>query len=317
VRRAEPVRERPPPRGALLSTPTALVTGAGRGIGRATVLGFLDAGWRAVAGVRDPEAARAALPDRDGLLVVPLDVTDAGQVRTAVAAAEAHAGRALACVVNNAAYGVLGAQEDADLDEVRAMFETNLFGPAAVTQAVLPAMRAAGGGVVVNVSSVGARLANPLLGFYHATKYGLLALSEALAVECAPFGIRVAMIEPGMVETDFPRAVRATGSVASGEGPYAPLLVELRRGFRRWRERHPTAADEVAAAIVRAALDPAAPFRVPVGADAEELTRARLACDDAAWRETLLDYLELDWGRLRDREEPVRPVRGRTGEERP
>lgn len=301
-----------------MTAPTALVTGAGRGIGRATVLGFLGAGWRAVAGVRDPEAARAALPERDDLLVVPLDVTDAGQVRAGVAAAEAHAGGALACVVNNAAYAILGAQEDTDLDEARAMFETNLFGPAAVTQAVLPAMRRAGTGVVVNVSSVGARLANPLLGFYHATKYGLLALSEALAVECAPFGVRVAMVEPGMVDTDFPRAVRPSGSIAGGEGPYAPLLEELRRGFRRWRERHPTTAEEVAGEIVRVALDPAAPFRVAVGADAEELTRARLACDDEEWRETLLDFLELDWprSRARSREEPVRPGRGRTGEER-
>jgi NAD(P)-dependent dehydrogenase (short-subunit alcohol dehydrogenase family) len=246
--------------------------------------------------------------------VVPLDVTDAGQVRAGVAAAEAHAGGALACVVNNAAYAVLGAQEDTDLDEARAMFETNLFGPAAVTQAALPAMRAAGAGVVVNVSSVGARLANPLLGFYHATKYGLVALSEALAVECAPFGIRVAMVEPGMVDTDFPRAVRATGSVAAGEGPYAPLLLELRRGFRRWRERHATTPEEVAAEIVRVALDPAAPFRLPVGADAEELTRARQARGDEAFREALLDYLELDWGRSRD--EPVRPGGGRTGGER-
>ena len=131
-----------------------------------------------------------------------------------MAAAERHAGGALACLVSNAAYGVLGAVEEVDLAEVRAMFETNVFGAAAVLQGVVPGMRAAGGGSVVFVSSIGARFANPLLGMYHASKYALSAIAEALAVEGRPFGIRVSTVEPGMVDTEFPKAVRPTAARA-------------------------------------------------------------------------------------------------------
>jgi NAD(P)-dependent dehydrogenase (short-subunit alcohol dehydrogenase family) len=273
--------------------PTVLVTGAGRGIGRAVALAFLDAGWRAVAGVRDA----AGYPEHERLLVVPLDVSDPAAVREAVARAEAFAGGALACVVNNAGYAVGGAQEDADLDAVREMFETNLFGAAAVTQAALPGMRGAARGTVVYLSSIGDRICNPLFGFYHASKYGMAALAEALAVEGRPFGIRVLLVEPGMVETDFPRNVRLTGALAGGDGPYAPLLDSVRAGMRGWRARYSVGADDVAREVVRAVGDPEAGFRLPVGDDAEMLGRERAEHDDAAWQDRLCRFLEVDWPR--------------------
>lgn len=276
---------------------TVLVTGAGRGIGRAAVELFADAGWRAVAGVRDVGAARAAHAARPGVHVVPLDVTDAASVAAGVAEAERIAGGALDALVSNAGYAVLGAIEDVDLDEVRAMLETNFIGAAAVVQAALPAMRARGAGSIVFTSSIGARIANPLVGMYHASKYALLAMAEALAVECRPFGVRVASIEPGMVDTDFPRATRPTGAVARGEGPYAPLLADLRRGMAAWRERSPTPAAAVAAAIVRAAGDPQGPFRVTVGEDAIALAEARAGADDERWQEEIVRFLGLDWPR--------------------
>ena len=275
---------------------TVLITGAGRGIGRATAEAFLEAGWRVVAGVRDVTAARGAYADRPELRIVRLDATDPASVAEGVAAAHEHAGGALGCVVSNAGYAVLGAVEDVDLDEVRAMFETNLFGAAAVLQRVLPPMREAGGGVVVFVSSIGARITNPLLGLYHASKYGLSALAEALAVEGGPFGIRVVSVEPGMVDTDFPKATRITGAVGRGEGPYAELFAELRAGLGRWRRDHPTTAGDVGAAIVAATLDPACPFRVPVGDDARLLAALRESnTDDRAWRHELMGFLEIDW----------------------
>ncbi|WP_217914229.1 SDR family NAD(P)-dependent oxidoreductase [Miltoncostaea marina] len=278
---------------------TVLVTGAGRGIGRAAVERFADDGWRVVAGVRDVAAAREAYAGRQGVHVARLDVTDAASVREAVAEAERVAGGALDCVVSNAGYAVMGAIEEVDLDEVRAMFETNLFGAVATVQAALPAMREAGGGTVVFVSSVGSRISNPLVGMYHASKYALLAAAEALAVECRPFGVRVASVEPGMVDTDFPRATRPTGRAPRGEGPYAPLLSGLRAGFAAWRERNPTPADEVARAVV-AAADGEGPFRVPVGSDADELYGGRTAApDDAAWHDDLVAFLRLDWPRRR------------------
>jgi NAD(P)-dependent dehydrogenase (short-subunit alcohol dehydrogenase family) len=281
--------------------PTALVTGAGRGIGRACALAFREAGWRAVAGVRDLAAAEEAYAGT-GVHVVRLDVADPASVAEGVAAAEEHAGGAPACLVSNAAYGVLGAVEEADLAEVRAMFETNLFGAAAVLQRVVPAMRAAGGGAVVFVSSIGARMANPLLGMYHASKYALTAVAEALAVEGRPFGIRVSSVEPGMVDTDFPKAVRLTGAAARGEGPYAPLREDLRRGFAAWRRGHPTGPEEVARAVLAAALDPDPPFRIPVGDDTLMLAAMREgAGDDRAFHDGLVNFLGLDWPRRQPR----------------
>ena len=271
--------------------PTVLVTGAGRGIGRACCLRFLEDGWRVVAGVRDVEGARAALPADPALRVVALDVTRSAEVAAAVAAAEAHAAGALSCLVNNAGYAVLGSSEDVDLGEARRMFETNLLGAVAVTQAALPSMRRAGTGAVVNMSSIGARISNPLLGLYHATKYGMTAWSESMRVELAPFGVRVHVVEPGMVETDFPAATRVTGALARGEGPWAEFFTEMRAGFRVWRARASSTAEEVAQAVARAAADASAPFRIPVGADAEEMGAARERLGDEQFHRWLAGYV--------------------------
>lgn len=276
---------------------TVLVTGAGRGVGRASVEAFAAAGWRAVAGVRDVDAARAAYDGLAGVHIVHLDVRDAASVTAGVARAQELAGGALDCLVSNAGYAVMGAVEDADLDEVRAMFETNFMGAARVMQAAVPAMREARRGAVVVVSSVGARVSNPLVGMYHASKYALLAITESLAFELAPFGVHVASIEPGMIDTDFPAATRRTGALAAGEGPYVALGAQLREGFARWRREHPTSAQEVAAAVLAAAATPGGPFQVPVGADARDLLamRARAGADQRAWERDQAAFLGLDW----------------------
>lgn len=272
--------------------PTVLVTGAGRGIGRACVDAFLAAGWDVVAGVRDPGGVEEA-PADPRLLLVTLDVTDAEQVRTAVRAAEERAGGALDAVVNNAGYGVLGAVEDVDVDAARAMFDTNLFGPLRVVQAALPAMRAARRGAVVNVSSIGARFANPLVGVYHASKHALNGLAEALALECRPFGVRVVNVEPGMVGTGFSAGVRRTGALVRGEGPYVGLAGELREGFATWRGRYEVPATQVARVVLRGATDADAPFRITVGDDAAMLARTRATVDDDTWQDALVDFLGL------------------------
>lgn len=280
-----------------MSAPGVLVTGAGGGIGRACAEAFARRGWRVTAGVRDVRAAEEAFAGVPGLAVVPLDVTDPGQVEAGVAAAEGHAGGPLACLVNNAGYGVLGAVEEVDLDAVRAMFETNLLGAAAVTQRALPAMRRAGAGAIVNVSSIGARIVNPLVGMYHASKYALSAMAEALALELRPFGIRVVCVEPGMVETGFSGAVRPTGRAPAGEGPYAPLLTGVRQAFGTWRARYAVGPGEVAEAVVRAATDPATPFRVVVGEDSRLIAGARGARDDDAFHDWQVAFLGIDWPR--------------------
>ena len=279
-----------------MTTPTVLVTGAGRGIGRATVEGFLDAGWQAVAGVRDVAAARSAYAPHPRLAIVELDVGDRASIAAGTAAAHEFAGGALTCVVPNAGYAVMGSSEDVDLDVVRRMFEVNLFGNVDVVQRVLPAMREAGRGVIVCTSSIGARLSNPLLGMYHASKYGMMAWAEAMRLELLPFGVRVHVVEPGMVNTDFPAATTATGAVARGEGPYVPLLGQLRTGFRTWREQLGVGAEDVAAAIIAIALDDDAHFSTPVGPDAVQMTAARAELDDEEFQAWQMRFLSITWG---------------------
>ena len=271
-----------------MSQRSVLITGAGGGVGQAAALAFHANGWRVVAGVRDMERAQREFPD--AVQIVALDVTLPAEIRAAVALAGP-----IDCLVNNAAYAVMGAQEDANLDDVRAMFETNLFGAAAVAQAVLPQMRERGAGVLVQVSSVGAWMSNPLVGFYHATKYALAALSEALAVEMAPFGVRVVMIEPGMIDTNFTNATKPSGSVTDPNGPYGPMFAALRNGFAKWRSLETSSADAVATAIVSAAQDLESPFRVRVGLDAETLHAAKQqSVDDADWHRRLRSFLGME-----------------------
>ncbi len=268
---------------------TALVTGAGRGIGRATVDALTDRGWRVVAGVRDVAAAAEAGLDRPGVHVVALDVTDAAQVRDGVRAAEDIAAGPLDAVVLNAGYALVGAIEDVDLDEVRAVLETNALGALAVVQAALPVMREAGGGAVVFVSTVGAGLPTPLLGAYRASKAALNAFAEVLSMETRPYGIRVSRVEPGVVASEFSKATRLSGSIGRGEGPYAPLLVGFREAMGRWRAGYETPAEDVAAAVADLVADPDPPAVVRIGEDA-----ARLAGGD---EDHVLSFLGIEWPR--------------------
>jgi NAD(P)-dependent dehydrogenase (short-subunit alcohol dehydrogenase family) len=281
-----------------MSDPIALVTGAGRGVGRATAERFARGGYHVVAGVRDMDRARDDHGDQPGITLVPLDVTRSDQIESAVATAtDLAGGGAIDVLVNNAGYAMMGPQESGDLDVAREMFETNLWGAAAVVQAVAPSMREARRGTIVTVSSIGARLSNPLVGFYHASKYALSALSEALSVELGPFGVRVVMIEPGMIDTDFPSATRLTGGVTDPDSPYAPLFGGLRAGFAAWRERPDGSTAESCAEVIWDSVhaDPV-PIRVVVGDDAAELDRAlRTSADDAEFQQRQLAFLDLDW----------------------
>lgn len=270
--------------------PTALVTGAARGIGRATVQAFLARGWRVAAGVRD--LARAGeLPDTPAVRPVLIDLAEESTIAPGVHEAEQHAEGPLAAVVCNAAWALAGAVEDADLDLVREQFQVNVFGGVRVLQAALPGMRAAGTGSVVLVSSIAAHVTHPLIGFYCASKYALRSIGEALALEMRPFGIRVTMVEPGMVGTDFAAATTPSGSITSADGPYGGLFGELRAGFGEWRALHEVPADRVAEAVVRSTLEPETPLRVIVGDDSALLAHQRSTRDDAAFHDGLLDFL--------------------------
>jgi NAD(P)-dependent dehydrogenase (short-subunit alcohol dehydrogenase family) len=237
-----------------------LVTGAARGIGRAVVEAFAASEWRVVAGVREP--AGAGEFSGGDVHLVPLDVRDSDAVHAAVAAGEGLAGGALDCVVNNAGWALFGAVEDVDLDLAREEFETNVFGAVAVLQAALPAMRRAGRGVVVSVSTLAGRIPLPLFGMYSASKLALAGLCEALALEVAPDGIRVVLLEAGVVRTEFARSTRISGSVGIPESTYGTARDRVLGALRSIREEAGLEAEDVASAIRDAVDDDEAPFRV-------------------------------------------------------
>jgi NAD(P)-dependent dehydrogenase (short-subunit alcohol dehydrogenase family) len=182
-----------------MASQTVLITGCSSGIGRATALGLHDAGHRVVATARRPETLDD-LPR--GIVRIRLDVCDPASVDAAVRDATEKTG-GITALVNNAGYGQSGPVEFVTDEQVRRQFETNVYGPLRLIRALLPSMRARGDGRIVNVSSAAGRFSTPFLGIYCASKFALEAASDALRVEVAPFGIKVVVIEPGPIETNF------------------------------------------------------------------------------------------------------------------
>lgn len=267
----------------------AFISGCSSGFGLLSALHFARAGETVVAGMRDPGrgAALVEASRHEGLdvEVVALDVTATASVDAAVSRAlEVHS--RIDVLVNNAGQGLSGAIEDTGEADARALFETNVFGPMRLLRAVLPSMRAHGSGVVVNVSSIAGRVSAPFAGVYSATKFAMEAVSEALHYEVRPFGVRVAIIEPGAFATEFAGNRRFAG--ADGRSPYAGV-------HSRWeaataglpgRDR-PGDPESVAAAVYEAATRADHPLRRLVGADAELLGALRHDLDDATFEHTV------------------------------
>jgi NAD(P)-dependent dehydrogenase (short-subunit alcohol dehydrogenase family) len=210
-------------------------------------------------------------------------VTDEASMRAAVA--EAESGGPLRALVNNAGYSLSGALETLPLEEVRRQFETNVFGLLRLTQLVLPGMRRAGRGTIVNLSSMGGRLVFPGGGAYHATKYAVEALSDALRMEVRGFGIDVVCIEPGLIRTEF--GATAAGGVARDDGPYAAFnrsVAEQTRGvYAGPLSRLGGGPEAVADAIARAVKADRPPTRVAVTPSARILMGLRRLLPDRIW----------------------------------
>jgi NAD(P)-dependent dehydrogenase (short-subunit alcohol dehydrogenase family) len=198
----------------------ALVTGASAGIGEATARALMAAGYRVYAGARrlDRMAPLAAA----GATLLKLDVTDDASMLAAVDAIKRETGR-IDVLVNNAGYGSYGALEDVPLAEARRQFEVNVFGLARLCQLALPIMRAQKSGKIVNVTSIGGKIWEPLGAWYHATKFAVEGLSDSLRVEVARFGIDVIVIEPGAIRTEWAGIARDGLLQMSGSGAYAEL----------------------------------------------------------------------------------------------
>jgi NAD(P)-dependent dehydrogenase (short-subunit alcohol dehydrogenase family) len=227
-----------------------LVTGSSTGIGRATALEAAARGHRVFASARRLESVADLVAK--GITPLALDVTEPATISEAVQEALRSEGR-IDALVNNAGYGQYGAVEDVSLEEWRAQFEVNVFGALAVLRAVLPGMRAARGGTVVNVSSVAGRVAVPFAGAYSASKHALEAISDALRVELAPWGIRVVLVEPGPISTRFgDRAREATARIFGASGPYSGFYGAAESASNREFQLGKRGPDLVARVIVGA-----------------------------------------------------------------
>ena len=188
-----------------------LITGCSSGIGHATAERLVDNGWTVYATARNADKL-TELAEK-GCKTLSLDVEDEDSMKAAVAEVEQAEG-AVGVLINNAGYSQSGAVESVPMDKVRKQFETNVFGLVRMTQLVLPGMRKQGWGRIVNISSMGGKLVFPGGGYYHATKYAVEAISDALRFEVQAFGIDVVLIEPGLIVTNF--GGTAQGSIDNG-----------------------------------------------------------------------------------------------------
>jgi len=274
-----------------------LITGCSSGIGREAARHLAGLGYTVFATARRVEdlADLAAA----GCRTLPLDVTDEASMRAAVDAVEAAHDR-IDVLVNNAGYSQSGAVESVPLARTRAQFETNVFGPLRLTQLVLPGMRRRGAGRIVNVSSMGGRLVFPGGGVYHASKYALEALSDALRYELRPFGIDVVLIEPGLIKTNFAATVGARLSTLAAEAGatgapaddaaavYADFNGVVARGTAAAYQRGPMARMagepiDVARVIGRALAAPRPRARYTVALSATFFLTLRRWLGDALW----------------------------------
>ncbi len=265
---------------------TWLITGTSSGFGLAIARAALAAGDQVVATARHPEALDALVaevPDR--VAAICMDVTRPGEIVSAVAAALERFGR-IDVLVNNAGYGTVGAVEELDMDELATLHETMFVGPVRLTQAVLPGMRERGSGTIVQISSMGGQLALAGFGAYCSAKFALEAMSEALASEVGPLGIRVLIVEPGAFRTEFgAQRMHRTRNIIDD---YAPTAGVTRAAVDEMDGSQPGDPDRAAAAILEAIGAPEAPLRLALGADAVDAIRAkheRLRADLDNWEQ--------------------------------
>jgi NAD(P)-dependent dehydrogenase (short-subunit alcohol dehydrogenase family) len=263
-----------------------LITGCSSGIGRATAERLASNGWAVYATARRVEAI-ADLEAR-GCRVLRLDVTEEDSMQAAVAAVCDEHG-AVGALVNNAGYSQSGAVEDVPMDEVRRQFETNVFGLVRMCQLVLPGMRAQHYGRIVNVSSMGANFTFPGGGVYHATKYAVEAISDALRFEVKGFGVDVVIVQPGIIKTGFADA--ATDAIEHGtpdHGPYERFNHTIAATTQSAYERGPLAMlgggpETVARTIERAIASRTPKIRYRVTPSARWLVGQRALMTDGMW----------------------------------
>ncbi len=271
----------------------AVVTGSSSGIGLETSLLLAKNGFRTFATVRNLDKANAIrnISDKGELpiQVVELDVSSDKSVNAAIDKINDESKR-IDVLVNNAGYSLIGALEDLSMDEIKAQFETNLFGTIRVMKAVLPIMRKQKGGTIVNVSSMAGRVGFPLFPVYSGTKFALEGVSESMRLETDPLGIKIVLVEPGTIRSNFASNAIIGQKAAEPNSPYASLMETLQKATARFIDQG-TPPEEVAKVILKAVTIDNPDLRYLVGNDAIQMIEARKGMSDQEFGVVVKEHL--------------------------
>jgi NAD(P)-dependent dehydrogenase (short-subunit alcohol dehydrogenase family) len=262
----------------------AVVTGSSSGIGLATSLALAKNGYVTYATMRNlaKQDSIQSVAEKEHLPVrtVQLDVTDENSVKNAIQSILSESGR-IDLLVNNAGYGMTGAFEDIGMDEIKSLYETNVFGVIRVTQAVLPIMRKQGSGRIINISSGAGRIGYPGGSAYVSSKFALEGLSESMAFEVEQFGIKTVLVEPGFIRTNFAENIVTAKKAQDPNSPYSQTMMQMKSSSHRRRmiENAPD-ADLVASVIVEAATAKEPDLRYLAGKDVQQMVAAKKSMSD-------------------------------------
>ena len=269
----------------------ALVTGSSSGMGFTTAVMLARAGIHTYASMRNLKKSKTItdLADKENLplQVIQLDVNDDKSVKDAIAKIVTEKER-IDVLVNNAGYGLFGSIEDVSIEEMKAQFETNFFGVMRVTQLVLPTMRKQKSGTIVNVSSVGGRISLPVLSAYNSTKFALEGLSESMSYELEPFGIKVVIIEPGVIRTNIMNSSIFAKKAQDPKSPYFSLIQKVESNFKSMMENKSSPPEEVAKVILGALTSKNPQLRYTVGDDAATMIQARVNMSDNEFKKMIM-----------------------------
>jgi NAD(P)-dependent dehydrogenase (short-subunit alcohol dehydrogenase family) len=259
---------------------TVFITGTSSGIGLLSALEFYEKGWNVVATMRHPESRNTLLHEKGLPDLVHLDVTDESSIRAAVKYSLVKY-KTIDVLVNNAGYAAYGPFEATTPDQIKKEYDTNVLGLMEVTRAFLPVFRKQKGGTIVNVASMGGRLGFPLYSIYNSTKFAVEGFSESLRYELAPLNIRVRLIEPGVIKTDFyDRSLDRVDTAGLG-GAYDEFIRRAKKSMSDSFVQQGSEPEVVARAIYRAATDSGSRLRYPVGTDAMAVRAARWLLPDS------------------------------------
>ena len=274
----------------------AVVTGSSGGIGLATALALAKNGYLTYATMRN-------LAKRDTILsiaeiqqlpirTVQLDVTDENSIKNAIQLIISESGR-IDLLVNNAGYGLTGAFEDIGIDEIKALYETNVFGVIRVTQAVLPIMRKQRSGRIINISSGAGKIGYPGGSAYVSSKFALEGLSESMAFEVEQFGIKIVLVEPGFIRTNFADNIVTAKKAQDPNSPYSQMMMQMKSSsLRRSMIENAPDADLVASVIVEAAIAKEPNLRYLAGKDVEQMVAAKKSMSDEEFQKMIMQGIK-------------------------